>query len=83
MLAFDILSSCSESVKDGGVLVYSTCTVSKEENEDVVKRFLSANKDFVPERFSVGELCSDGICTILPCDYGCDGFFIAKMRKIK
>lgn len=82
-LGYSILSACSESVKDGGTLVYSTCTVSKDENEKVIERFLSEHTDFAPEGFSVGGIASDGVCVLLPCDYGTDGFFIAKMRKIK
>ena len=82
-LGYSILSACSESVKDGSTLVYSTCTVSKDENEKVIERFLSEHTDFAPEGFSVGGITSDGVCVLLPCDYGTDGFFIAKMRKIK
>lgn len=82
-LGYSILSACSESVKDGGSLLYSTCTVSRDENEKVVERFLSEHKDFAAEGFSFGGIVSDGMCTLLPCDFGTDGFFIARMRKIK
>ena len=82
-LGYSILSACSESVKAGGVLLYSTCTVSKDENEKVVERFLSEHKDFAAESFSFGGIKADGAYTLLPCDCGTDGFFIAKMRKIK
>lgn len=76
-----ILKNCAGYVKDGGTLVYSTCTLSREENEDVVQSFLSENSSFSPQPFEVGALKSDGICRILPQTFGTDGFFIAKLVK--
>ncbi len=43
---YDILSACSSYVKKGGYLYYSTCSVFKEENQNVVNKFLENNKDF-------------------------------------
>lgn len=80
-LQLSVLNNCAGYVKDGGTLVYSTCTLSRAENEDMAKQFLSENKDFSLQPFSVGTLVSDGICRILPQDYGTDGFFIAKFIK--
>jgi 16S rRNA (cytosine967-C5)-methyltransferase len=45
-LQLSILGNLSGYVKDGGVLVYSTCTVFHEENEDVVERFLNEHSEF-------------------------------------
>ena len=81
-IQFAILSNCSRYVKDGGVLVYSTCTIFPEENEQNVARFLAANPQFVPEDFHVGEICSEGgMLTLTPDLHGTDGFFIAKLVK--
>ncbi len=65
-----ILSVAATYVKAGGTLVYSTCTVNKEENENQIERFLIENKDFTAER----EI------QLLPTD-GTDGFFICKLIK--
>ena len=81
-LQYDILSKSSQYLKDGGVILYSTCTLNPEENERVVERFLTEHKGFRTEDFTVGHLESqDGILTLLPHIHNTDGFFIAKLRK--
>ena len=77
----DILAGAAAYVKPGGTLVYSTCTLRKAENEDVVNAFLSAHPDFVLTPFTAGGLSSDGMLTLLPHVTGTDGFFVAKMTK--
>ena len=67
-----ILENGAEYVKQGGTLVYSTCTLLKEENEDVIKKFLKKNKKFRLESQD----------TFLPDDKGSDGFFVAKIRRV-
>lgn len=42
----DILNTCSKYLKKGGSLVYSTCSILKEENEDIVNKFVEENTDF-------------------------------------
>ena len=78
-----ILKSAAHAVKNGGELVYSTCTFSYEENEGVIKRFLEENADF--EMCDIGE--HFGRKTELPCavritplEKG-EGHFAAKLRK--
>ena len=80
-----ILSNLARSVKPGGVLIYSTCTVFREENEYVVKAFLNDNKDFCTEEFTLsdGKHVSDGMYTFWPHIDGTDGFFVSKLRRIK
>lgn len=81
-IQYAILSNCAYYVKKGGVLVYSTCTIFPEENEQNVTRFLSANPQFVPEDFSVGGIASqNGMLTLTPDAHGTDGFFIAKLVR--
>ena len=80
-----ILKNCAKSVAAGGYLVYSTCTISKAENYDVVTRFLENNKDFEivkPENDKVLMEAFDGIgVQLLPTKHNTSGFYIAKMRK--
>lgn len=83
-LQLDILENCSHYVKDGGTLVYSTCTILPEENENNVKAFLAQNKNFISDEFSFGSLYSEnGMLTLYPDIHGTDGFFIAKFKKVK
>ncbi len=83
-IQFDILKESSAYVKENGVLVYSTCTLNRHENEEVVTKFLSECESFVPEEFSVHEKRSEnGMLTVFPDSDGTDGFFIAKLRKVK
>lgn len=77
-----ILENACRYVKSGGVLVYSTCTIFPEENEDNVARFLSRHPEFVPTDFTVGDLKStSGMLTLTPDEHGTDGFFMAKFTK--
>ncbi len=81
-IQYAILKNVSAYVKSGGVLCYSTCTLNKAENGDVVKRFLSQADDFIPEDFKVGEARSEnGMLTLLPHIHKTDGFFVARMRR--
>ena len=78
-----ILANVSAYVKPGGTLLYSTCTVIKQENEDVVFAFLAEHPDYSLEAFSlpgIGEI-KDGYITLWPHTHETDGFFIAKLRK--
>lgn len=75
-----ILLASSKYLKSGGVLLYSTCTLLKRENEDVVEDFLKNNEDFyLSDDTIIGEKC--GMATIFPDEYGTDGFFVAKIIK--
>ena len=78
-----ILDNAGRFVQPGGVLVYSTCTVLRRENEAVVEAFLAAHPDFTLEPFSLPEPIghTDGQITLWPHIHGTDGFFIAKLRK--
>lgn len=82
-IQYRILSAQAAHLRPGGVLVYSTCTILRRENEEVVMRFLAEHPEFTPEPFSLpglGEV-STGMRTLLPCDEGTDGFFMARLRK--
>ena len=78
-----ILDRQADYVRPGGVLVYSTCTILKQENEGVVEAFLDRHPEFAPERIDLPEGCGaeGAMLTLLPCVHDTDGFFIAKLRK--
>ncbi|MBT2720703.1 16S rRNA (cytosine(967)-C(5))-methyltransferase RsmB [Bacillus sp. ISL-46] len=84
----DLLMSVSPLLKKDGILVYSTCTVDKEENEYTVKTFLENNPEFegdlsfknrMPE--AIQPLITGFDLQIFPQDLGSDGFYIAVLRK--
>jgi 16S rRNA (cytosine967-C5)-methyltransferase len=83
-----ILSVASKYVKKGGVLVYSTCTIEPEENEERVERFIKENGDFYLEDLSglipqtlKKEGLNKGYLQLYPNIDGVDGFFIARMIR--
>lgn len=81
-IQLDILENVSRYLKIGGILVYSTCTVLPEENENNVSKFLENHKEFELVPFSVGSItAADGMITLLPHIHGTDGFFIAKLIR--
>lgn len=84
-LQYEILSHSAKSLKPGGVLVYSTCTTNKAENEDVVLRFLSENNWAAPlnlsEKFGKIDFIQDFMAVLLPHQTNTDGFFFAAMTR--
>jgi len=81
-IQYSILQTAARYIKRGGVIVYSTCTLFPEENENNVSRFLEAHPEFEACDFRVGQIASrDGMLTLNPADHGTDGFFIAKLRR--
>lgn len=73
---YEILSTSSGYVKPGGTLVYSTCTLSRAENDEVTERFLKEHPDFeagsLPDKLGSGR-----DITVTPDMFGSDGFYIA------
>jgi 16S rRNA (cytosine967-C5)-methyltransferase len=80
-----IMTSACKYVKPGGKLIYSTCTLNKEENEENIRWFIKRHSEFSLEPLYYGESDNiiyhkEGYMTILP-DKHMDGFFIAKMIR--
>lgn len=79
-----ILSNSARYVCPGGVLIYSTCTILRRENEAVAEAFLNAHSDFIPEPIhfpkNLGEM-DRPMVTLYPHRHGTDGFFICKLRR--
>lgn len=80
-----ILEQAAQVTKTGGTLIYSTCTMTEEENTQVVERFLAAHEDFELDE-GLTACWSDsrppmGMVQFLPFADQMDGFFIAKFRR--
>lgn len=83
-----ILENGARYVKQGGILIYSTCTLCKKENEKNVEWFLKNHPDFTAENITEflpqtlwQETAENGYITLLPHKSNTDGFFIAKLRR--
>ncbi|WP_232697166.1 16S rRNA (cytosine(967)-C(5))-methyltransferase RsmB [Brevibacillus daliensis] len=89
-IQYELLTQVAKFVKAGGYLVYSTCTIDVEENQNIVERFARENDSFEMDK----ELYQDmpqlvvekmdkekGYVQILPHHFGSDGFFIARLKK--
>ena len=79
-----ILSNLSGYVQPEGTLIYSTCTILKRENEDVVESFLSSHKEFCLEEFNLPAFgrVKGGMITLWPHKHGTDGFFICRLKRL-
>lgn len=85
-LQYKILENSSNYVKKNGLLIYSTCTIDKRENEKNIEKFLSNNLNYKLEKIELSSIVKEeklGIINILPDEFNCDGFFIAKIRKME
>lgn len=92
-LQYDLLANAQRLLKPGGVMVYATCTVEPEENEQVVSKFLANHPDFkldvltpffpqeLVEKHQLQEALKTGQIQILPTISGLSGFFIARLVK--
>ena len=81
----NLLRAAALYVRPGGVLVYSTCTLNKGENEDTVKKFLAEHTEFslAPFSFPADQEIKSGMMTVWPDICRMDGFFAAKLIKEK
>lgn len=80
-----IMENAAGYVKKGGILLYSTCTINKEENENNIQWFLKKFPEFQVEPLNFGRVENiiyddKGCVTVLPNEY-MDGFFIAKLKR--
>ena len=89
-----ILETAAHYVKPGGVLIYSTCTISEEENEENIRRFLEKGaftaedlRPYLPAALvehsskTAQDTMKNGYLQLLPDEDDCDGFFIARMIR--
>ena len=78
------LAMAAPLVKPGGRLMYVTCSVLPEENEDQVAAFVAAHPQFQPEAFKATHLPAyvrGKALQFTPLKTGCDGFFVAALRR--
>lgn len=84
-IQYELLKRGASLLKQGGSLVYSTCTVEPEENSEIIKKFLSENANFKlinAGKFLPEELVAeDGTVQTFPHIHGLDGSFAAKLEK--
>ena len=83
-LQLKILQNQADYVRPGGVLLYSTCTLVREENEGVVEAFLASRNDFVLEPLPLPKPFPEntsGMLALVPGEYDTDGFFICRLRR--
>jgi 16S rRNA (cytosine967-C5)-methyltransferase len=83
-----LLKAVARIVKPGGVLVYSTCSIEREENQENIAWFLSQfddfelDRQFFPKRLLAAGAIEEGMISLTPEQYGTDGFFIARLRRL-
>ena len=83
-IQLEILGSVCQTLRKGGIITYSTCTIVSEENFQVVEAFLESYPEFeqVKLEHECKDILKDGCILITPELYGSDGFFISQFRKI-
>jgi 16S rRNA (cytosine967-C5)-methyltransferase len=87
-LQLDILQKAGQYVKPQGILIYSTCTINKDENINVINKFIESNnefylesiKDLIPNNLKI-ENAEKGYLELYPNVNNTDGFFIARLRR--
>ena len=84
-IQLEILKNCAPTLKSGGIMVYSTCTIAKEENQKVIAEFLAAHPDFEKIELDLETKLEPAIheqmLVLYPEMFMTDGFFICAMRK--
>jgi len=83
-IQLEILGSVCQTLRKGGIITYSTCTIVSEENFQVVEAFLESHPEFeqVKLEHECKDILKDGCILITPELYGSDGFFVSQFRKI-
>lgn len=83
----EILDGAAEIVRPGGLLIYSTCSLEPEENEEQVEAFLATHPGWLLEPPPVGtvpdEVMDDGLLRVLPQEHDTDGSFAARLRRVE
>ena len=82
-LQYDLISNAATFLKVDGSLVYSTCSILPEENEEVIELFIKNNSNFVVEPASSFVSVGDTYLKVLPGTYYTDGVFAARLKRLK
>ena len=83
-IQLQILDSVCQTLRKGGIITYSTCTIFDEENFQVIHKFLETHPNFEQVKLShtQEDIVRDGCITITPEQYQTDGFFIGQVKRI-
>jgi 16S rRNA (cytosine967-C5)-methyltransferase len=76
-----ILTSASRLVKEGGYLVYATCSLLPEENMQQMEWFILENPDFILSPTTLSTLPEAAAFQLTPATHGTDGFFVARLQR--
>jgi 16S rRNA (cytosine967-C5)-methyltransferase len=85
VLQTELLEAAARIVRPNGTLVYATCSLEAEENEDQVDAFLARHPEFrtePPESIDTRYLDGKGWLRIQPHEHGFDGAFAARLRRV-
>ena len=84
-IQYRILENALNYLETGGELVYSTCTLRRRENDEVIGNLLENHPELEPMSFltGLGEPFGSFTASIFPKHFGSDGFFISKVRKVR
>jgi 16S rRNA (cytosine967-C5)-methyltransferase len=87
-IQWQMMNSCAENVKRGGTLIYTTCSITVEENEIIIERFLKQSPEFAlaevrPKIGLPGLRGLDRCQRLYPHIHQCNGFFIARLLKTR
>lgn len=84
-IQLEILKNAAEYVKEGGILIYSTCTIFRDENMGVIYKFIEENQDFSLDSIEnlniENSTLESGYINIYPDEEDMDGFFICRLKK--
>ncbi|MBR2806224.1 MAG: 16S rRNA (cytosine(967)-C(5))-methyltransferase RsmB [Oscillospiraceae bacterium] len=83
-IQYEILEKSAAHLKAGGILVYSTCTILKRENEEIIERFLSRHEEFTErevKEYEGSEKAARGRI-FLPSNLNSEGFYIASLLRL-
>ena len=83
-IQLQILDSVCQTLRKGGIITYSTCTIFDEENVQVIRKFLDTHPNFEQVNLShtQDDIVKNGCLVITPEQYHTDGFFIGQVRRI-
>ncbi|MGN1284177.1 MAG: 16S rRNA (cytosine(967)-C(5))-methyltransferase RsmB, partial [Candidatus Limosilactobacillus intestinavium] len=86
-IQLSILDAVAPKLKKGGIIIYSTCTILQQENEQTVLAFLKQHPEYCLLKTQTARAIKNDrqkkTLTILPSDFGSDGFFIGTLQRIK
>lgn len=85
-ISYDILKCAARKVKVGGYILFSTCTITHEENRDVAEKFLAEHENFRPAAITdMPKMLYEEAWEwqVLPQRHGIDGFYLAKFRRVE